>query len=297
MSRSTKMLQPEMPVTIAARILLSSNLQQVQRRLKLAAKSADKDARHVHRLRISTRRSLAVLNAFKKYLPVKTRKQVAGHLKRIRHVAANARDLDVLIEQRCLDKPKDKKFIKHLRKKRKRAQQPIVKTYHRLGRNKQIEKDCRRLLKSLDRLRIADHPAYGVWAKQRMAIYVGKFFAHTPIDIASPSQLHRFRIAVKKFRYAIGVIEPAFPSRSFAKLKPQFKRLQDMLGKINDHAVAISHIRKMQAEGVDVSQNVLSREFDGLESSKQEFAKWWTRERSQAMKQRFESLTCHDPPD
>lgn len=288
------MLRPEMPVSDAARILLSHHLQQVHRRLKLAAKLANKDVKYVHRLRISTRRSIAALNTFKELFPAKTRKTVVRHLKQIRHVAANARDLDVLIDQQCHDKPKDRKFIKNLRQKRKRAQKPIIKTYHRLGRSKQIEKDCRRLLKPLDELNTADQPAYYLWAKQKLAQFVGKFFARGPIDIASPGQLHRFRIAVKKFRYAIGAIEFAFPTRSFAEIKPQFKRLQDMLGKINDHAVAIARIRKMRADGHKVSRNVIKRELDGLEHSKQEFAGWWTTERSRAMQTCLEKLIADD---
>jgi CHAD domain-containing protein len=290
MTRSLKKLQPEMPVTVAARIMLVHQLRQAQRRLKRAARKAGKNVKHVHRLRISTRRAIAALDAFKELLPRKLRKQVADHLKQVRNVAANARDLDVLIDQRCNDQQKDRKLIKNLRKKRNRAQKPIIRVYHRFGRSGKLERDCHRLLKTLDRLDVNDYPTYYLWARRKLAEYVGTFFAQEPVDVASPKRLHRFRIAVKKLRYAIGAVEPAFPPRSFADIKPLFKRLQDLLGKINDRAVAISRIRKMQADGLDVSQSVISRELDGLEQGKQEFASWWTPAQSRAMKESLERL-------
>ena len=106
------------PVTVAARVLLSQNLKRTWRRLRLAANASQKDIEHVHRLRISTRRSLAALEVFREFLPARRTEQVARQLNQLRQIAANARDYDVMIQKRKADGSPDRKLLKRLRKSR-----------------------------------------------------------------------------------------------------------------------------------------------------------------------------------
>ena len=115
-------LQATTPVTDAAKKLLSRNLKRTWRRLRLAATASQKGIKHVHRLRISTRRSLATLEVFREYLPASCAERVAKHLNEFRQIAAKARDYDVMIQKHALDSSSEHKLLKRLRKSRRKAQ-------------------------------------------------------------------------------------------------------------------------------------------------------------------------------
>ena len=284
MSCHTQKLQPDMPVSRAARILLAGNLQEVQQRLELAAKHADDDIEHVHQLRVSTRRSIAALDLFREFLPSKKRRRLATQLKKIRNVAAKARDLDVLICQQINNGPTDEALVKHLRKKREKAQNPILKTYARAYTDGELQRLCEPLLKTLAHHNGKHQPDFRHWSQQKLPELISAFLRRQPGDNADLGQLHRFRIAAKKFRYALDLLKLAFPANAFPDAQADLKRLQNILGKINDRYVAIQRIRRLKAKGVKVQKHVLKNEIARLQSVKRKFAKWWTAEVADGMK-------------
>ena len=282
-------LTPNLPVADSARIVLASLLRRVQKQLEFAAKFSDEDIEHVHRLRISTRRTIAAIDVFREFLPAKRRQKIVEQLTEIRNAAGAARDLDVLIEsQTKSSKNRQRKLVKQLRKDRKKAQSPIVMAYQQSRRNKSFWKDCQKLLKALDRINSDDQPCFSKWANQKLAIYVSRFFSQRPTNMSDLRQLHRFRIEAKKFRYVLNVLEPALPSKALKKVKPQFRLLQDELGKINDHAVAISRIRKLKSEGIKIHKRVAKKEKSRLDASIRQFTKWWTKESANSIKNQFQ---------
>ena len=54
----------------------------------------------------------------------------------------------------------------------------------------------------------------------------------------SPRALHQFRIATKKFRYALELFRPVYGASLERRLK-SLRELQDVLGKINDHQTVL----------------------------------------------------------
>ena len=148
------------------------------------------------------------------------------------------------------------------------------------------------MLKSLDRLDSANQPQFSVWANHKLAISLIVFLSQSPADVKDLKQLHRFRIASKKFRYALEILQPAFQSNAYELVMPEFKRLQDLLGRINDHAVAMDRIRMMKKK-YKIDDEVLRQEMTGLDSSQREFANWWTREAASDLRQKLESLVIH----
>lgn len=285
-------LQATTPVTDAAKILLSRNLKRTWRRLSLAATASQNDIKHVHRLRISTRRSLAALEVFREYLPASRFECVAEHLNEFRHIAANARDFDVMIQKRAADSSLDRKLLKRLRKSRRKAQKPIVSVHDSLRPKNTYWQACRRLLKSLDRFGSANQPQFSVWANHKLAIFLIVFLSQSPADVTDLKQLHRFRIAAKKFRYTLEILQPAFQSNAYELVMPEFKRMQNLLGRINDHAVAMDRIQLMKKKH-KIDNEILRLEMEGLDSSRRTFANWWTREAASDLRKKLESLVIH----
>src|ERR1700694_3222483 len=50
----------------------------------------------------------------------------------------------------------------------------------------------------------------------------------------TPAQLHKFRIATKKFRYTLELFEPVY-GPSIERHIDKLRELQSILGKLNDH--------------------------------------------------------------
>ncbi len=290
MASSHCSLQPTTPVSVAAQALLAKNLKRTRRRLRLAATALPDEVEHVHRLRISTRRSLAALDVFREYLPAGRAERIAKQMTKLRQLAAQARDLDVMIQQRDADLSSERKLLKRLRKNRLQAQKPIVSAYDSLRKRKSYRHECRKLLASLDRFDSAIQPQFSTWATRKLAIYVAVFFSQSPLDVTELKELHRFRVAAKKFRYILEILQPAFPANTYALVMPAFQRLQELLGQVNDHAVAIDRIRFMKDQGLKVDDGVLQREQEGLDSVRREFASWWTPETASELQQKLETL-------
>lgn len=290
MSSKIDKLKRNCSVSSAAKILLEHHLNNVRQQHMKAAFILDGDIEHIHRLRVSTRRSIAALHVFDEFLPKKHKKNLVTKLNLIRDVAAKARDLDVLIQRRKLSPKCDRALIKILSHKRDKAQKPIVKSFHQLRKKHFFRDDLNKIRKSLDKNNSTKKQKYSKWAQQNLARYVDAFFDQRPLDVASPKQLHRFRIAAKKFRYTIEILQPAFPPKAFSKVAKEFKHLQELLGHVNDHAVAESKLRRMKKAGTIVKNRVFQNEVDQLQSAIEEFANWWTKETIHSLRKKFHQL-------
>src|SRR5262249_50059853 len=90
-------LNPDTPVTDAARHVLTARLEVVRDYLPLALHRSDEDPEHVHQLRVGTRRAGAALAIFSVCLPDKVFRTARKQLRRIRRAAGEARDWDVFL--------------------------------------------------------------------------------------------------------------------------------------------------------------------------------------------------------
>lgn len=58
------------------------------------------------------------------------------------------------------------------------------------------------------------------------------------LDRMDANELHRFRVRIKKLRYVMDMLGPLFKPRHVGKVLTALSRLQDVLGELNDLAVA-----------------------------------------------------------
>ncbi len=75
-------------------------------------------------------------------------------------------------------------------------------------------------------------------AKELLPKLAQKYFeaGHKAADgKRTPAQLHKFRIATKKFRYTLELFEPVY-GPSIERHIDSLRELQNILGKLNDHA-------------------------------------------------------------
>ena len=115
--------------------------------LPLAAERSDENLEYVHLLRVWSRRSLAVLNLYKRVLPKKKWRCLRKKLQKIRDVAGDARDLDVLLSQ-IVDEGtwESKTFEIGVRRRRAKAQRPIQRCCDRMRRRSRLVKLFMKLL-------------------------------------------------------------------------------------------------------------------------------------------------------
>jgi len=97
-------------------------------------------------------------------------------------------------------------------------------------------------------------------------------------------QLHELRIAGKRLRYSIEIFHGAFPFGLRTELYPLVEKLQDRLGRMNDHATAQALFQGLLAGmPVDNRAAYLARciveQHEAAELLRDEFLDWWTAER------------------
>lgn len=286
MAKPRHNLKPEIAVADAARIILRIQLNQVRNNLNLAAKLAAQDTEYVHQLRVSTRRAVAALEAFREYFPIKRFNRTIEQLNEIRRCASRARDLDVMILAQ--DDSLSAKQLRRLHRERDQAQHPILEMYHWQKLHRTIRKNEKKILRTLKEIDAVHQPSFATWANLKLGVYAARFFSQHPVDMAELKQLHQFRIEAKKLRYALEVLAPALPRKSIKKIRSTFKRLQDELGHINDLTVAIDRSKK-STQGGETKASCKRHSAD-LDQALLEFAEWWTPERSGKFKKRFDSL-------
>jgi CHAD domain-containing protein len=77
-----------------------------------------------------------------------------------------------------------------------------------------------------------------------------------------PDRLHEVRIAVKKLRYSLELVQELGRSRSSARIRT-LKKLQDLLGQMHDLDTVITRIRALQSSA-NVPTLKMSADLDGL---------------------------------
>jgi CHAD domain-containing protein len=285
----------EEPVRDVAARTIAVRLAAVQYYLPLAAERSHETIEYVHQLRVATRRCVAALRLYRKVLPKQPRKQLCRELKAIRQAAGRARDLDVLILRHSTETPDagTHMFLEEIRKKRVEAQEPLRQIHAELSAS-------RPLGQAADQLFPAEPgavpgppvPPFGQWAKRRLAKSVKAFFAAEPPELNNLDALHQFRIRGKELRYSMELLVAAFPSSFQTRLYPLIERMQDRLGEINDHAVALKRFRTWGSETADGAlrkylQQLMRRERKRLRRCVLRFAYWWTPGRSKQVHRRF----------
>jgi CHAD domain-containing protein len=192
----------------------------------------------VHDLRVAIRRFLQVLTVFKPSFPASSRRKIRSKLKKIMDLAGDVRNYDIaaaLILE--LDSQDDAGLRRKIHRRRQQAEQDLSKNVQRLN-------DGRLPAEWRDRLRMkSTAPQNGLRNAEviqvvqpvvdKMSSDFLQFGKLAAKETTSAREVHRFRIACKKFRYTLEVVEPFYGSRLVPWMK-HVKALQSVLGNVND---------------------------------------------------------------
>jgi len=235
----------------------------------------------VHQLRVEARRVIAVLAVLHSIVPSRETDRLERCIKDAFRGSARLRDTHVrvlLIEKESESFPELKPLRKVLRKREKRFVRRFEKCIACVRRAK-LNKSIRDLRKCLRRtLRNSANEERGLRAllkevnrAHRRTVVLLRRARQSPSGKTSPARIHRVRVAFKKFRYQVEVLEPLIAGLSSRELR-QMRNWQDTLGEIQDTDLLRIFIAKRAArkgngtldrflEHLDERQKHLIREF------------------------------------
>lgn len=200
-----------------------------------AAKSAGAD--EVHDLRVAIRRFGAVLKTLDRCFPEPETTSIRLALKEVMGLAGNVRDRDIGVELLTkIGVPAEAPFVTQFETERVSAAEDLTNAlaaWIRAGTSLRWKKVLTRgtKIENLCVGRIDDT------AMQMLPPIAGKHFKRGEKAArvkTSPHELHRFRIATKKFRYTLDLFAPLYGD-SVASLTDGLKNIQTLLGDINDY--------------------------------------------------------------
>jgi CHAD domain-containing protein len=210
-------------------------------------------------------------------------------LRKIRRAAGDARDLDVLADRLARDYGEPVAPVIELIANDRAAVQPaIVRVADRCRHGDRLVRKAAKVLRTIPVQNARGHgtqPAiFRDWAAVQFAKVADDFVAAMPNESSDTVALHQFRIRGKALRYAIELVSPAFGPELRKELYPVVEKLQERLGRVQDHVAAIERCNHWAAEACGESMQETLRELSaaeerGLADSMREFRSWWTEER------------------
>jgi CHAD domain-containing protein len=291
----------DQPVVEVALSTLDDRLKVVRKRFSQAVRHGKKNAERIHQLRVATRRASAALDLYYDFVPRKRAKKMSQRLKQIRRTAGKVRDCDLLLARFSSGpaQAESPSFIKRMRSLRGDAYRELRQLHHEHAAAGRLKRQAKRLLKNT-RQKVGRRPDLAAqrfrdWAPERIRAFVADFFQAASPDLRDFSQLHAFRIRSKALRYAMELVAATFPPQFNKELYPVIERLQTLLGNINDEANFLKSVGKRLANDVRLSdvdglKHRMAQEQHALDELEREFVDWWTNERCDALRRRFEEI-------
>ena len=288
-------------------VACAARLESVLQLLPDAVENWEQNDEHVHALRVSTRRAEAALNMYRELVPEWRAAWIEKQLKRIRESSNDARDSDVFARRLEQDSNNTatSELAKRVRAHRVESQQLIVEVYQRLKQKKRFELRIAKLLKRV-RLRgkkiKAKNPSFSEWSTKKFTQLLDDFFEAAKCHQSDVEALHSFRISGKRVRYAMELLAGAYPEHFRQDVYSGLEKLQDKLGRINDHVNSASRIRfwideaaKAKKQEIDYLKEILQTEEALLEQSKAEFCSWWNEKREAKTLEMFHDVIGNPP--
>jgi CHAD domain-containing protein len=265
-------LKPTTNLANAARHVLSVRLEVVRDYLPLAIEKADQDSEHVHQLRVGTRRAAAALRIFACCLPSKVHKEAGKHLRKIRRLAAEARDWDVFLAGlKPANRPQGRNlqpgfdFLSgYALAKREAAQLQL----ERAGKDYPFAFD-RFLAETVAAVHKPSAPELRTLldlARPLLATLLQELEEAAADNLDDYGLLHRVRILGKRLRYAMEVFARCFTSAFREQLYPMVEEMQEVLGAVNDSHVACGRLKTLLARLRTLSAAEVKRRQPGLQS-------------------------------
>jgi CHAD domain-containing protein len=292
-------VSPEQPVREAAAHILDIRLKAVGYWLPLAAEKSAEDAENVHQLRIASRRAVEAVRLFSDLVEGQELADLRGKLRQIRRAADGARNWDVLSPRFVSREGIAQKIWEEVRKRRAEAQGPIVSIHQELlagAFDQQIDHVVRAVatqaLKKIPR-------SFGRQAPRYLKKALRRFFRAAVADLSDDENLHELRILAKKLRYTMEPLSSAFDADFRNRLYPQITFLQDLLGSINDHAMARTlfgewHQKTNIPEERAFLAGLLAAEERAHDDLRQTFLAFWTPDTVVKLRRQFRKYCSAD---
>lgn len=290
--KSSQKLSPTSNAERVASAHLKQQARAISRHLRRATKNWRKSEESIHELRVSTRRMLAAMSLFSSLFSKRKGEWFERNLKKLRRSAGEARDLDVLkASLRKVGNKSLREFLyKEIERKRKNAQKPLEESVKKLRKGKRLEDKLTPVVKKLARrskTRKADRDLAQV-VKGPMRRAVRRLLEQISSSLKEIDDLHRLRIAGKRFRYALEWFTEAVPLASAKLIRQSMEQLQEKLGAVNDAWNLVRILESIQRETKDEAIHESLRALLAVLLRKSEtrvkaFHKWWTPSRKKSL--------------
>jgi CHAD domain-containing protein len=277
---------PDDPPARVAHRALKVRLRAVVKYLDQADAASDQQAEEIHQLRVWTRRSAAALKLFGPLLAPRKARKLKKVLRRLRRSAGAVRDLDVIETQ--LGDALPGPLADRLKDQRDAAQRDLRAACRKWGSSGKLKRRVKRLLEQIDDHHQSNGVSFGPWCRAQLTPLVAEFASHAARGARqSDAGLHRWRLAVKRLRYALELAVTAMPKRTWSRLYKLLTDVQERIGVICDALAERQRLKEWRGETNDREvHKLLSRLIADcrrrLSASKRQFARWWTRGRSKS---------------
>lgn len=232
-----------------------AQLDAIQARLDGARRG---DVEAVHKLRVASRRLRAALGVFKPTLPGEDRRRWRKEIRLLTRALGPGRDLDVQLDALAAYRPELSAgghkaldaMSEALTSRRRKAQPDIDETIDRLARKRTLIT----LAKAVTPWRSADIALAGftgrarALAGARIMRRLRELLAGEPwvLEPAAAEKHHRLRVATKKLRYTLELLEPIWAGRLGPSLDT-LREFQSQLGLLHDADVTLEQIAAFQS--------------------------------------------------
>lgn len=266
----------------------------------------------VHDVRVAIRRFTQAIAVFRPCYPGKDMRKIRRRLKDVMKAAGEVRDCDVALKLLSKSRMPDSRIVQSkVRNRRKEAAHVLVGELKRWT-DRQMSIKWRAALEGALAKGDDDFGTAFVDATARQTLRnMTKDFFQSGDDAAgskaSAEDLHRFRIAAKKFRYSLELFAPLYGT-SFDRGLERMKAAQTALGDVNDAASVaslvtelgggarlVARLRKRQRKKTEEFREFWSAEFQ----NGQQFKSWMDQLRVGATRKpmaRAASLTSRKMP-
>ncbi len=242
-------LEPGMSVSDAFKAVMSANLSQLHANER--GMLAGVDPEYLHQMRVALRRLRSALGVFSPPIPESDAEPLARQLKWLASRLGPARDWDVFVADTL--PPIESEFGAHgeLRAFAARCgelRRAANASARRAVRSRRYQRLVLRLSAWIDaegwrlaapapeplQTPVTDFAARVLEKRYQQVRKRGRRLAKR-----SPAELHRLRIAIKKFRYATDFFASLYPGKTARDTLKRLGQLQDILGAMNDAATVV----------------------------------------------------------
>jgi len=245
--------------------LFSSNVSALLAQLRANQPGAlqGEDPEYLHQMRVTVRRLRAMLTLCRRLPGRRQRKSVQRGLKWLAGALGPARDADVFLREiwpplrATLDINPwigrlDEQWVEQRRCHVQYARRVLTsRRYQRLMHRLELWIAAQPVRDGADVKRVADWgqsaQAFARQALRRRAARVRGY--DRVLDHRDANVLHRLRIAIKKLRYLMDAFSPLFAPARVRAMRTLLSHLQDVLGHLNDLAVAEQKIDEVLPHG------------------------------------------------